>query len=144
MKGCSVFKELVAAILCWFFKSLISCGYETCCTIFTQQVRASSRSCVVRVVCLVALGCLQLVVNLLQYATTLMSLFNLENRCVMSSGSCATCTVLISRFSVGLLKSVVGQLDGSCVSHCGPFHHNVVDDKLVGSTPLEIRSAGLD
>jgi hypothetical protein len=54
---------------------LISCGYEICCTIFTQQVRASSRSCVIRVVvCLVALGCLQLVVNLLQYATTLMSL----------------------------------------------------------------------
>jgi len=95
------------------------------------------------VVCLVALGCLQLVVNLLQYATT-RSLFNLENRCVMSSGSCATCTILISRFSLGLLNCVVGQLNGSCVSHCGPFHHNVADDKLVGSTPLEMRSAGLD
>jgi len=73
-----------------------------------------------------------------------MSLFNLEDRCVMSSGSCATCTILISRFFVGMLKFVVGQLDSSCVSHCGPFHHNVADDKLVGSTPLEMRSAGLD
>ena len=91
-----------------------------------------------------ALGCLQLVVNFLQYATTLISLFNLENRCVMSSGGRATCTVLISKFSVGLLKSVVGQLDGSCVSHCGPLHHNVADDKLVGSTALQMRSAGLD
>ena len=91
-----------------------------------------------------ALGCLQLVVNLLQYATTLISLFNLENRCVMSSGGCATCTILISRFSLGQLKSVVDQLYGSGVSHCGPFHHNVADDKLVGSTPLEMRSAGLN
>ena len=85
--------------------------------------------------------------NLLQYAITLTSfLFNLENLCVMSSGSCrsAICTFLISRFSVGVLTSVAGQLDGSCVRHCGPFHHSVDVDRVAGSTPLEIRSARLD
>jgi hypothetical protein len=45
----------------------------------------------------------------------------------MSSGCCrnATCTFLISKCSVGVLTSVVGQVDGSCSSHCGPFQHNV-------------------
>ena len=75
-----------------------------------------------------------------------MSLFNLENLCVMSSGGCryAMCTFLISRLSVGVLIYVVGQRDGSCESHCGPFHHSVDVDRVVGSIPLEIRSAGLD
>jgi hypothetical protein len=54
------------------------------------------------------------------------------------------CTVLISSFSEGGLKSAAGQLDGSCVSHCGPFHHNVDLDNVEGSTPLETRSAGLE
>jgi hypothetical protein len=35
-------------------------------------------------------------------------------------------------------------LDGSCDSHCGPFHHNVDVASVVGSIPLEMRSAGLD
>jgi hypothetical protein len=77
---------------------------------------------------------------------TLMSLFNLENLSVRSSGGCssASCAFLISRFSVGALTSVAGQLDGSCESYCGPFHHNVQIESVVGSVPLEIKSAGLD
>ena len=65
---------------------------------------------------------------------------------MMSSGGCrtATCTFLISKLSVGVLTSVVGQLDGSCESHCGPFHHGVDVDNVEGSIPLEMRSAGLD
>ena len=84
--------------------------------------------------------------NLLQYAITLMSLFNLENLCVMTSVVCrhAMCTFLISRLSVGVLISVVGQLDGCCESHCAPFHHSVDVDSVVGSIPLDMRSAGLD
>jgi hypothetical protein len=75
-----------------------------------------------------------------------MSLFNLEYFCVMSSEGWirAKCTFLISKLSVGTLVSVVGQLDGSCDSHCGTFHHNVDDDNAEGSSPLEMRSAGLD
>jgi len=94
----------------------------------------------------VALGCLQLLMNLLQYPITLMSLLNLENLCVMSSGGCrhATCIFLISRLSVVVLISVVGQLDDSCESHCGPFHHSVDVDSIVSSIPLEMRLAGLD
>jgi len=65
---------------------------------------------------------------------------------VMSSGVCrsATCTFLTSKFSVGVLTTVVGQLDGSCERHCGPFHHSVDVDSVVGSVPLDMRSAGLD
>jgi len=98
------------------------------------------------IVCLLALESLQLSMNLLQYAVTLMSLLSLENLCVMSSGGCsrATCTFLISKFSVGVLNSVVGQLDGSCESHCGPFYHSVDVASVDGSIPLEMRSAGLD
>jgi hypothetical protein len=82
--------------------------------------------------------------NLLQYAITLMSLFSLEYLCVISSGEItATCTFQISRISV-VLYSVAGHLDGSCVSHCGPFHHSVDVDNVVGSLPLDIRTAGLD
>ena len=40
-------------------------------------------------------------------------------------------TFLISKLSVGELISVVGQLDGSCESHCGPFHHSVDVDNLM-------------
>jgi len=56
----------------------------------------------------------------------------------------AVCTFPISMLSVGVLISVVGQLDGSCESHCGPFHHSVDVDRVVGSNLLEMRSAGLD
>jgi len=75
-----------------------------------------------------------------------MSLFNLENACVMSSGGCrdAMRTFLISRLPVGALIYVIGKLDGSCESHCGPFHHSVDVDRVVGSIPLEMRSAELD
>ena len=60
---------------------------------------------------------------------------------MMSSGGCrhAMCTFLISRLSVGVLISVVGQLDGSCESHCGPFHHSVDVDRVVGSIPFEMK-----
>jgi hypothetical protein len=94
----------------------------------------------------VALRCLQLFMNRLQYAMTLMSLFNLENRCVMSSGigRHARCAFLISRQSVGMVISVTGQLVGSCESHCGPFHQSVDVDRVVGSIPLDRRSVGLD
>ena len=58
MNGCSVLGELLEATSCCSLKSLISCAKEICCTIFTQQVRAWSKSCVERVVaCLLALGC---------------------------------------------------------------------------------------
>jgi len=64
----------------------------------------------------------------------------------MSSGGCghAICTFLIFRLSVGVFISVVGQLDVSCESHCGPFHHSVDVDRIVVSVPLEVSSAGLD
>jgi hypothetical protein len=65
--------------------------------------------------------------NLLQYAITLMSLFNLDNRCVMFSGECRSTTYacLISRFPVGVLNFLVSQFDGFCDDLCGPFHHGV-------------------
>ena len=77
---------------------------------------------------------------------TLMSLLNLENFCVTSSGVCrhAICTFLTSKFPVGVLISIILQLDGSCESHCGPFHHSVDVESVVGSVPLDIRSAALD
>ena len=40
--------------------------------------------------------------------------------------------------------SVIVQLDGSCESHSGPFHHSVDVDSVVGSIPLDIRSAEMD
>jgi hypothetical protein len=30
------------------------------------------------------------------------------------------------------------------VTTCGPFHHSVDDESVVGSIPSDIRSAGLD
>ena len=86
-----------------------------------------------------------MLMNLLQYAITL-SLFNLENLCVMPPGGCrhAMCTFLISRLFVGVMNSAVGQLDSSCESHCCPFHHSVDVDRVVKSIPLEMSSAGLD
>ena len=64
----------------------------------------------------------------------------------VSSGDCgsATCAFLISRFSVAVLTSVADQLNGPFLSHCGPFHHSVDVDKVAGSTPSDMRSAGLD
>ena len=93
-----------------------------------------------------ALRCLQLFMNRLQYAMTLMSLFSLENRCVMSSGvgRHARCTFLISRLSVGVVISVIGKLNGSCESQCGPFYQGVDVDIVVGSIRLEMRSPGLE
>jgi hypothetical protein len=32
---------------------------------------------------------------------------------------------MISRFPVGVLNSLVSQLDGFCVDLCGPFHNGV-------------------
>jgi len=51
--------------------------------------------------------------DLLHYEIILKFLFNLEIFCVKSSDVCrhAICTFLISSLSVGLLISVVGQLD---------------------------------
>jgi hypothetical protein len=59
------------------------------------------------------------------------SLVNLENRRVKSSGDCssATYTLLSSKLCMELLTSDVGQLDGSCDNHGGPFHHRVYDDR---------------
>ena len=95
---------------------------------------------------LVALGFLQLLMNLLFHPITLMCLFNLENICEMTSEGCkhAMCTFLISRLSVGVFISVLGQLDGSCESHCGPFQHGMDVDRIVGSIPLEMRSVEVD
>ena len=83
--------------------------------------------------------------KLLQYAIIQMSLFKLEKFCV-SSAVCrhAMYTFLISSLSVGVLISDVGQLDGSCESHCGPFYLSVNVDSVVGSLPLEMKSARLD
>ena len=83
--------------------------------------------------------------NIFHYPITLMSLFNLENICVMSSGGCRheMCIFLISRLSVSVFISVVGQVDDSCESHCDPFHQSVDVDIVVGSIPLEMRSPAL-
>jgi len=45
---------------------------------------------------------------------------------------------------VGVLTSVVGQLDGSWVSHCGHFHHSEDVNNVESSITLEMRSAGLE
>jgi len=76
----------------------------------------------------------------------LISLFNLENLWVMSSGDCrsATCTFLISKFSVGVLTSVASQLEDSGESHRAPLHHSVDVKSAVGAISLDSRSAGLD
>jgi len=82
----------------------------------------------------------------LQYTVTRMSLLSWENLCVISfwARASATCTFLISKLSVGVLTSVVGQLDGSCDSHCGPFHHNVDDENDVCSLLLDTGSEQLN
>jgi len=54
------------------------------------------------------------------------------------------CTFFISRLSVVVLTSVVGQLDSSCDDLCGPFHRAVDVGSVEGSIPLEMRSPGLD
>ena len=43
-----------------------------------------------------------------------------------------------------MLTTVLGQSDGCCVSHCGPFHPSVDVDCAVASMPREMRSAGLE
>ena len=55
----------------------------------------------------------------------------------------AICTFLISSSSVELTTSVSGQADNSFVIHSGPFHHSVGVERVVGSAPREMRSAGL-
>ena len=55
----------------------------------------------------------------------------------------AICTLLISNSSVELTTSVSGQADISLVIHSGPFHHSVSVERVVGSAPREMRSAGL-
>ena len=76
---------------------------------------------------LVVLLILQMIMNLLKYSITLMNLFNFKNFCVMSTGVSihAMCTFLISSLCVEVLILVVGQLDDSCESHCGLFHHSL-------------------
>ena len=64
-------------------------------------------------------------------------------RCLLKDADSAICACLNSSFSVGVLNSVVSQLDGFCDDLCGLFHHGVDVDSVVGSTPLDIRS-GLD
>ena len=48
------------------------------------------------------------------------------------------------QFALGMATSVLGQLDGCCVSNCGPFHLSVNVESVIGSTPLEMRSASLE
>jgi len=81
---------------------------------------------------------------LLQYAINLMRLFKLENFGEPSEiFRHAMSTYLISRLSVVVLISLLGQLDGSCENQCGRFQHRVVFDSVVGSLPLELRPAEL-
>ena len=54
---------------------------------------------------------------------------------------CATCKFLNSSLSVGVMISVMDQLDGSCESRCIPFHHSVDVDSVEGSIPLDMSSA---
>ena len=70
----------------------------------------------------------------------------LKSLCVVTSRGCRNtiCTFLISRLSVVVVASVVGQLDGSCDDLCGPFLHGVDVGSVEGSIPFEMRSAGLD
>jgi len=68
------------------------------------------------------------------------------NVCVMKSGVFrpAICIFLTSSLSVCVLNSVVGQLDASCESHCGPFHHSMDVERVQCSIPLEMGSDDLD
>lgn len=77
--------------------------------------------------------------NFLQGSISPIRLFNLENSFVMSSGSSshALCTFLFSRLSMFVLISVLGQLDGSCESRCGPVQNRVDVDSFVGSNLLK-------
>ena len=112
-----------------------------------QHIKALSNSSVVNVAnCRLAGGCLQLCINLLQNATTRLSLVSLENLSVMSSlaSMSATSVFFISKLSVAILKSREGQWDASCNNHSGPCPHSGVANKTVGLMPLEIRSAGLE
>jgi len=51
--------------------------------------------------------------------------------------------LLSSTPSVGGLSSMSGQADVSLMIQLGPFHHRVEVDRMVGSMPREMRSAGL-
>ena len=75
MMECSVLREELAETSCFSIKFLIFCAEEICCTIFTQQFGAWSKSCVERIVdYLLSFGFLQLLMNLLHYPFTLMCL----------------------------------------------------------------------
>jgi hypothetical protein len=65
----------------------------------------------------------------------------LGNLCVISSRVCriATYIFLISRLSVELLTSILGQLEGSCESYCGLFHHSMDFADIVETILLEMR-----
>jgi hypothetical protein len=71
---------------------------------------------------------------------------SLEDVCVISSGTCtaATCAFYTSRLSVEVLISKLGQADGFCNCHCGPFHHSADDERAASSVPCDIKLAGLD
>jgi hypothetical protein len=93
---------------------------------------------VVRVdICLLALECLQFLMNLLQYAMTV-EFVNLESRAMCSGGCRSTpCACLISRIPVGGLNSFVSQLDGFCGDLCGPFHNGMYVEVLKAHFPLK-------
>ena len=82
----------------------------------------------------------------MQYAMTLVSPRNLENILVKSSTGVMTVTsdFFISSPCVVGLKSLEGQVDESWSSQSGPCCHNAAVANVVGSVPLEMRSAGLD
>ena len=110
-----------------------------------QHISAWSSSCGVSgAILLLAACCRQLKKNLLQFAVTLSSRFRSENFWMKSfSALIATFTFLISKLSVGGLKSITGQSVDAIVIHSGPFHHNVEFANIVGSAPRDMRSAGL-
>ena len=60
-----------------------------------------------------------------------------------ASSVSAICTFLNSISSVELKTGMSGQADISLVIHSGPFHHSVRVERVVGSAPREMRSAGL-
>ena len=61
---------------------------------------------------------------------------------LLVSSVSAICTLLISNSSVESIR-ISGQADISLVIHSGPFHHSVRVERVVGSAPCEMRSAGL-
>ena len=77
---------------------------------------------------------------------TRVSLRSLENLAVRSSlvVVIATSVFFISKSSVTGLKLSEGHVVDSCSNQSGPCHHRVDVDNVIGSAPLEMRSAGFD